>query len=792
MAARAARMLPIGRALFATLLLVLLLCAHLQAQTPLLPSASAFDSAGNLYFTDANRNQVFALSPQGLLTIYAGTGTQGMSGDSGPATSATLNAPQGLAVGSDGTVYIADTGNERIRAVSGNIITTIAGTGAYGFAGDNAAALTAKLAHPTGLAVDAQGALLLCDTDNNRIRRVANGTITTIAGTSVQGFAGDGAAATAAVLNAPRGLAIDGATRVIIADTLNSRVRAIDASGTISTLAGTGIPGYTGDNGPALQARLRLPMNVVVDATGDVVIADSGNERIRLVNGAGIIVTIAGSGAQGLAADSTVAVAAALNRPLGLSLSSAGNLVFVDSGNQRIRMIAATGTLYTLVPVQSAGGTKTTLTVPAQSVYGQASVSVVIATSGPIATGNVQVLDGGSVVAQSALKNGSATIALTSLTAGAHHLQATYVGDNFNAASASTLLPLSVTPAHVIATASAASVSYGQTPPLLTGTSTGILSQDAANVSVSFSAAATSLSPAGIYPIDAMLVGLGSANYTLTSSASAGSLSILPTATSVSLQPLSAPSYAGFPLLLTASLSSITGAMPVGQVSFFDGSTLVAQTAAVNGVGSVTFTPSLTGAHTLTASFDGSQNFLASSSASLAVVTNAIPDFSITTASVNQSVQGGLIAQYVLNVLPINGTFTGTVVFSVTGLPAGASASFSPSIVVPGVSGASTTLSVQTVPRTARLTPQLSRPVLCAFGLVTFLFSFAGKRRTFRAASCFMLISCALLAAVGCGARTVGSAASPAQSSQVVVSASSTNLAGTVVTHTIALGLSVH
>src|SRR6185312_6875345 len=182
------------------------------------PTGVAYDPAGDLFIADTARNQVFEISAGGTISVVAGNGIQGFSGDGGSATSAELNAPMSVAVAADGTIYIADTGNQRIRAVHGGSITTFAGNGARGFAGDGGPATAAALNHPVALALDATGALLVCDQGNERVRRISAGHIVTIAGNGVQGFAGDGGAATSAELNEPSGVTASADGRIFIAD----------------------------------------------------------------------------------------------------------------------------------------------------------------------------------------------------------------------------------------------------------------------------------------------------------------------------------------------------------------------------------------------------------------------------------------------------------------------------------------------------------------------------------------------------------------------------------------------
>ena len=222
---------------------------------------------------------------QATITTFAGTGVPGFSGDGGPAVQAQLNLPGDVAVDGAGNVYVADTNNHRIRKVdpSGTTatITTIAGTEESGFSGDGGAAVQAQLNLPHGVAVDGSGNVYIADTNNHRIRRVdSSGTTTTIAGTGVSGFSGDGGAAVQARLNSPHGVAVDGSGNVFIADTNNHRIRRVDSSGTITTIAGTGVSGFSGDGGPAVQAQLYLPHGVAVDGFGNVYIADTNNHRI--------------------------------------------------------------------------------------------------------------------------------------------------------------------------------------------------------------------------------------------------------------------------------------------------------------------------------------------------------------------------------------------------------------------------------------------------------------------------------------------------------------------------------
>ncbi len=218
----------------------------------------------------------------GLVTALAGnSGTSGFSGDGDLATGAKLNSPIGIAVDSAGNLYVADQLNHRIRKIANGLITTVAGNGTPGFSGDNGPATNAQLQNPFGVAVDSAGNLYIADTNNHRVRKVANGVITTVAGGGVSGL-GDNGPATSAQLSAPGGIAVDIAGNLLITDLYNNLVRKV-TGGVITTVAGNGTQGFSGDNGPATKGQLNGPLGVAVDASGNIYVADEGNNRIRLL-----------------------------------------------------------------------------------------------------------------------------------------------------------------------------------------------------------------------------------------------------------------------------------------------------------------------------------------------------------------------------------------------------------------------------------------------------------------------------------------------------------------------------
>jgi PKD repeat protein len=303
------------------------------------PDGLAFDAQGALYISDNRGNRVRKVSA-GTITTVAGTGVAGFLGDGGgPATEAKLDGPTGLAVAADGTLYFADFRNNRVRRVTGGGIGTIAGIGEAGYSGDDGPSTSARLHSPAGVAVDREGNLYIADYGNNRIRKVTRGRITTFAGTGVAGFSGDGGPAAAAELNHPYGVAVDGGGNVYIADQNNHRVREVGSDGVIRTIAGTGDAGFSGDGGPATKAQLNLPTAVAVDTRGNVYVTDHDNQRVRRVS-SGTITTIAGTGTAGFSGDGGPASAAQLAGPDAVAVDADGDLYIADTDNNRVRKVA--------------------------------------------------------------------------------------------------------------------------------------------------------------------------------------------------------------------------------------------------------------------------------------------------------------------------------------------------------------------------------------------------------------------------------------------------------------------
>lgn len=315
------------------------------------PVGVAVDASGNVYIADNTHHQIRRVTPDGLISTVAGTGDAGYraSDEGKPAVNAWLNGPKFVMLDAAGNLYITDTLNHRVRKVdtAGNI-TTIAGSGAAGYDGDGAQATTKSLNYPIALAFDASGNLLIADTQNNRVRKVdGTGIITTIAGTGVQGFGGDNQAATGAKLAWPWALAVRGA-EIFIGDMLNQRIRRIDATGKISTFAGTGTAGFNGDNISATSAQIYNPRGLAFDASGQLLIADSANNRLRRIDLAGKITTIAGTGADTTSGDGALATLAQLGDPYAIALDSSGRIYTASSLHKRVRRIDAAGIIRTI------------------------------------------------------------------------------------------------------------------------------------------------------------------------------------------------------------------------------------------------------------------------------------------------------------------------------------------------------------------------------------------------------------------------------------------------------------
>jgi trimeric autotransporter adhesin len=407
------------------------------------------DSAGNIYVADYNNNRIRKVaSGTGIITTVAGNGLPLFSGDNGPATSASLQNPSRVAIDGSGNLFIADTTNHRIRKVAfgTGIITTVAGNSSIGgFSGDNGPATLANLYWPSGLAFDSSGNLYIADYGNHRIRRVASGTgiITTVAGNGTAGFSGDGGAAIAASLYRPNDVIVDSSGDLYFSDYYNQRIRKVDSgTGIISTVAGNGIAGYNGDDVAATSAKLNNPEGVALDSSGNLYIADEWNHRIRKVDsGTGIITTVAGSGSYGYSGDNGPATSANVYDPTGVTVDSSGNLYITDWGSGRIRKVYLNRVPTVAALVSSAAANS--------SVIGDAVTftATVTSTEALPAGSTITFKDGDVTIGSVAVDaTGTATLTTSSLSLGSHNITASYPETGILAGSTSPVLAHLTTP----------------------------------------------------------------------------------------------------------------------------------------------------------------------------------------------------------------------------------------------------------------------------------------------------------------------------------------------------------
>jgi uncharacterized protein (TIGR03437 family) len=326
------------------------------------PAAVALDSSGNLYIADRANNCIrkVAAGANGKISTFAGVcaSAGAIGGDGGPAASANFSAPTGLAFDHAGNLYVADLLNQVVRQITpGGTISTVAGTGQYPFNGDGGPATATDLNQPFGLAVDASNDVYISDSQNHCVRVLTpDGNIHIVAGTGgASGYSGDGGPAIKAKLNQPLGIALDRAGNLYIADAGNNVIRMVATDGTISTIAGNGKSGYSGDGQPATSAQLNKPEAVAVDAGGGIYISDYFNNRVReVVNG--VITTVAGNGLCCYSGDSGIATNARVNEPIGLYADpSTGNVYLADFGNDVVRLMTPTAPAVASGGVISAG-----------------------------------------------------------------------------------------------------------------------------------------------------------------------------------------------------------------------------------------------------------------------------------------------------------------------------------------------------------------------------------------------------------------------------------------------------
>ena len=650
----------------------------------LIPAALAYDSVGDLFIASVNDHVIRMVDLHGLITTVAGTGEQGFAGDGGPATAAILDSPAGIAVDSSGNLFIADTHNQRIREVfaATGLINTIAGTGVAGFSGDGSVAAAANLNMPEAIGVDASGKVYFADTNNHRIRMISGTTIRTVAGDGNQTYAGDGVQATATGLDSPGGVAVDSSGELYIGDTHNHRIRVVNlTTGLISTVAGTGVRGYSGDGASGMLANLDRPRGLTLDTSGTLYFADSDNNRIRKVASGGIS-TIAGTGGQGFSGDTDPSTAGVLNTPRDVALfgtSTNASIAFTDTDNNRSREIdVSTGIITTIAGISPSTAEGLLVTGATSNVYGSGALTATFSNNGNTASGEIAFEEGMTTLVSGSLSGNIANVTLPLLPVGIHDLVATFAGDPVNPAITSGDYFVTITPDPILATAVGVSVTYGQPVPTVTGTLAGVLPVDAGNVTAVFSTAATLGSNAGMYPIAVTLNGSAAPNYSVSESPGAGVVTIVPAASATLLSISGPSSYQGVPVSLTATVSSAPGT-PTGIVTFFNGGLSIGSAVLSQGKGTLSVTSLPAGTQLITAGYVGGGNYSASSSNTVSEVIAPDPDYTLAyTQSGFESVEPGSSVNFGFIVTPQAGVFAGPISFSVAGLPAGATASFTP------------------------------------------------------------------------------------------------------------------
>ncbi|MEO7030473.1 MAG: Ig-like domain repeat protein [Acidobacteriaceae bacterium] len=591
-------------------------------QSPIfLPTAVTVDAAGNIYLSDSNNNRVRRVdAATGVISTVAGNGVPGFSGDGGLATQASISTPAGLAIDGAGNIYFADTGNmavRRVDAVSG-IIATVAGTGGVsGYTGDGGQAAAATLNFPEGIRFDAGLNLYIADTGNNVVRIVSatTGEISTVAGTGVAGYNGDGIPSTTALLSSPWDVATSLDGSIFIADVGNNRVRKVDPSGNISTLAGTGPRQFSGDGGLATAANLNAATAVALDLAGNLYIADSGNDRVRRITAStGIIDTITGVGTQNFSGDGGPANLASLYGPTAVFFDSSGNLLVADMFHNRVRRIAAT-----VIALQYAT-IRVGKTSPAQveGLENDGNASLTLATPGLV---------------NAALDPATTTCSTTPLASDANcalgvEFAPTVIGNpvlgsvslNSDAGNSPTVIELSgnvltVNPTMVAVTSSAnpsvvnAAVTFVATVVSGGASPGGTINFLDGNNAICSNVALTEGGTANC-TTSALALGQHSitANYSgdpnNASAVSTPLTQVVQQAVTVVLGATPNPSIVASSVMLTATVSAATGT-PSGTVTFYDGAAVIGSASLVSGVATLSTVQLTPGIHSLSAKYSG-------------------------------------------------------------------------------------------------------------------------------------------------------------------------------------------
>jgi sugar lactone lactonase YvrE len=666
----------------------------------------AVDAADNLFIAGNNR-VVRVDAATGILTLVAGNGAASSTGDGGPAALAAINVPFAVALDGAGNLYIAEEGGNRIRRVDAQtgIITTVAGTGSAGFSGDGGPATSATLFLPAGIALDSAQNLYIADAANFRVRRVdaQTGIITTVVGNGSNAVTADGGPAAGASLAHPMWVAFDGSGGLLISEWGANRIRRVDPlTGILTTVAGNGDANFTGDGVAATSAGIGGPIELLTDAAGNLFFAD-GTGRVRRVDAAtGVITTVAGngSGPHGMSSASAggggggggavsrcigtatgdygPATGATLDSPLGVQLTRNGNLLVSDSLDCRVRRVYLPSPyLYT----------NTTLTASATTLQGGQGV-LLTATVSPIgvngvATGGIQFVDAppffsSTVLGVAALDGGTASLVVSTLSQGGHQIQAYYSGDSALNSSGSPGIPISVSGAtKAIATVTLSAnqnPAPGGTATIFTATVTPPVGDTTAlsgpvvlydgstvaamtNVGSGTAQLSVMFMTRGNHPMTAVY--LGDNNY---SQAFSATMNVAAKDTSsITVVSSSNPSLPSVGFMVT-----VTPAWATGAVQLLDGSTPLGSSTLMNGVAYFSISNLTPGPHPIQAVYSGDSSFIGSSSAILTQTVNGPTTVSLTSSA--PSFTYGQASLYTVSVVPASAT--GFIQIMVDGSPA--------------------------------------------------------------------------------------------------------------------------
>lgn len=752
------------------------------------PTAIVADAAGNLYFADRDNHCVRKIDTAGKIITVAGSGMEGYGGDGGSATSALLDSPTGVALDSVGNLFIADTNNHRIRKVSSGVITTYAGTGVGSFCGDGGPPAAACLFSPRGIAIDSSGGLYIADSGNNRVRFISGGIITTVAGTAFQGNAGDGGPAASAALDVPSGVMIDASGTLYIADSSNERIRVV-SGGVIAAFAGTSTEGYSGDGGPATAAQMAFPESIREDVFGRFLIADTSNNVIRQV-ASGIIATVAGVDLEGPALGNSPA-AAVFDTPTDTVPIITGFYV-TDTNNQRIRRVDYSSLDFGNIPVGSTSAAKpitlsnsgtANVIISADQLTGSA-FHIVSGGSCP-ATFPFTITPSTSCIIN-VVFSPTATITYAEkniLTDNAPGSPQTVIATGVGVLNPTTLALSAQPAAPVYGDAITVSARISETAsvsvPLPTGQiaftdagtplGTQVVAQKSAEES-------QSLLPAGTHAISASYGG----DSLYSSSAANLSLGVAKATPTILLVSKPAPVVDGEPAVLTASVQ-FSASVPTGSVEFLDGTTVLGTVPLdASGLAVLNISGLGAGSHSLDARYSGDSNFKSVTSADLG---QGGGSFTLKASSASAN---GTSETVTLTIAPVN-EFNQGVALSCSSLPANSSCGFTPSsVTLNGTSPATASLTITTQASCSNTGGTASFGTGGLLLPMVFFFGICSRRKRLRA---FLFASCVFLIGSGCAGQKVD--CYPPVGSYTITVIGTSNFGGTTVTQTTTIAITV-